>query len=114
MSVAVVRKLARYVGLPFSTAADEFRDDVEATPILLLVRLHRHSKMFPDIYFDQYKQHFTLVHDSGVPYNVGHPQKFVGTLLHNRFQAGDTVSPIAKLPPAYLDYPAKFLIDSHA
>ena len=42
--VAVVRKPAWYVGLPFSTAADEFWDDVEATPTLLLVRLHWHSQ----------------------------------------------------------------------
>ena len=54
------------------------------------------------------------MHDSGVPYNVGHPQKFVGALLHNAFQAGDTISPIAKLPPAYLDHLGKFPIDSRA
>ena len=105
VSVAVVRKPSWYVGLPFSTAADEFWEDVKATPTLLL---------FLNIYFDQYKQHFTLMHDSGVPYNVGHPQKFVGALLQNAFQAGDTVSPIVKLPPAYLDHLTKFPIDSHA
>ena len=37
VSVPIVRKPAQYEGLPFSTAADEFREDVEATPTLLLV-----------------------------------------------------------------------------
>ena len=102
------------MGLPFSTDADEFREDIKTAPMFPLVWLHRHSKMFPDIYFDRYKQHFTLMHGFGVPYNVGHPQKFVDALLHNAFQAGDTVSPIAKLPLAYLDHLGKFPIDSCA
>ena len=41
------------------------------------------------------------------------PQKFVGTLLHNTFLAGDKPSPKAKLPPAFLDHLTKFPIDSH-
>ena len=43
--------------------------------------------------------------DSGMPFNVGHPQRFVGALLHNAFPAGDKPSPKVKLPP-------KFPIDS--
>ena len=110
--VAIVQKPAQYVGLPFSTAADEFWEDVEVTPTLLLVRLHWHSELFPDVYFDWYHQHFILLPDPGVHFNVGHPQKFVGALLHNAFQAGDTASPKAKLPLAFLDHPTKFPIDS--
>ena len=52
------------------------------------------------------------MHDSRRPFNVGHPQKFVGTLLHNTFQARDKPSPKAKLPLAFLDHPTKFPIDS--
>ena len=52
------------------------------------------------------------MHDSGMPFNVGHPQRFVGALLHNAFPAGDKPSPKVKLPPAFLDYPTKFPIDS--
>ena len=40
------------------------------------------------------------------------PQKFMGALLHNAFQAGDKPSPKAKLPPAFLDHPTKFPIHS--
>ena len=36
----------------------------------------------------------------------------MGALLHNAFQAGDKPLPKAKLPPAFLDHPTKFPIDS--
>ena len=65
-----------------------------------------------DLYFDRYHQHFMVMHDSGMPFNVGHPQRFVGALLHNAFPAGDNPSPKAKLPLAFLDHPTKFPIDS--
>ena len=52
------------------------------------------------------------MHDSGMPFNVGHPQRFVGALLHNAFPAGDKPSPKARLPLAFLDHPTKFPIDS--
>ena len=96
----------------FSTAADKFQDDSKASCTLLLVWLHWDSRLFPDVYFDRYHHHFTIMHDSGRPFNVGHPQKFMGTLLHNAFQAGDKPSPKAKLPPAFLDHLTKFPIDS--
>ena len=41
VSVAVVRKPARHLGLPFTTATDEFQDNTDETPTLLLIRLHR-------------------------------------------------------------------------
>ena len=106
MSVAVMRKLAWHLGLPFTAAADEFRGNADETPTLLLVQLHRKSQLFPDIYYDRYRAHFTVMHDTGKGYNVGDPQKFLGALLHNAFTSGKTPSPKAKLPPAYLDMPA--------
>ena len=112
VSVVIVQKPAWYMAIPFSTATDKFRDDSEASPTLLLVWLHQDSRLFPDIYFDQYHHHFTIMHDSGRPFNMGHPQKFMGTLLHNAFQAGDKPSPKVKLPLAFLDHPTKFPIDS--
>ena len=114
MSVVVVRKLSRHDGLPFLTAAEEFRDSAnETTHSLLLVRLHRKSLLFPDIYYDRYGHHFTLMHDTGKGYNVGDPQVFLGALLHNAYSSGKGPSPKAKLPPAFLDRPAEHpLIDS--
>ena len=113
MSVAVMRKLAQHPGLPFTTAAEELRDNTEMTPTLLLVRLHWKSLLFPDIYYDRCRTHFTLMHDMGKGYNVGDPQKFIGAILHNAVTSGKDPSPKAKLPMAYLDLPATSpLIDS--
>ena len=81
MSVAVVRKPARHLGLPFAAAVEELRDEAEMTPTLLLVRLHQKSLLYPDIYYDRCGTHFTLMHDTGKGYSVGHPQKFLGALL---------------------------------
>ena len=93
VSVGVVQKPAWYMAIPFTTAADEFQDDSEDSPTLILVQLHRHSRLFPDLYFDRYHQHFMVMHDSGMPFNVGHPQRFVGTLLHNAFPGGISLLP---------------------
>ena len=114
MSVAVVRKPSRHDGLPFLTAAEEFRDGAnETTHSLLLVRLHRKSLLFPHIYYDRYGHHFTLMHVSGKGYNVGDPQVFLGALLQNAYTSGKGPSPKAKLPLAFLDRRAGHpLIDS--
>ena len=90
MSIAVVRKLSRHERLPFVTAAEEFRDSAnKTTPSLLLVWLHRKSFLFPDIYYDGYGHHFTLMHDSGKGYNVGDPQVFLGAQLHNAYTSAN-------------------------
>ena len=47
------------------------------------------------------------MHDTGKGYCVGHPQKFLGALLINPVTSGKDPSPKAKLPPVYLDLPAK-------
>ena len=114
MSIAVVRKPSRHDRLPFLTAAEEFRDSAnETTHSLLLVRLHRKSLLFPDIYYDRYGHHFTLMHDTGKGYNVGDPQVFLGALLHNAYTSRKRPSPKAKLPPAFLDRPVEHpLVDS--
>ena len=81
--------------------------------MLILVLLHRKSLLFPDIYYDRCGTHFTLMYDTGKGYTVGHPQKFLGTLLHNAVTSGKDPSLKAKLPPAYLDLLATSpLIDS--
>ena len=114
MSITIVRKPSRHDRLPFLTAAEEFWDSAnETTHSLLLVWLHRKSLLFPDIYYDRYGHHFTLMHDTGKGYNVGDPQVFLGALLHNAYTSGKRPSPKAKLPPAFLDRPAEHpLIDS--
>ena len=83
------------------------------TPTLLLVQLHQKLLLYPDIYYDRCGTHFTLMHDTGKGYSVGHPQKFLRALLQNAITSGKDPSPKAKLPPAYLDLLAMSpLIDS--
>ena len=106
MSVAVIQKPAWHFGLPFTAAAEELWGDAKMTPTLLLVRLHRKSRLFPDICYNRYGTHFTLMHDMGKGYNVGDPQKFLRALPHNAFTSGKNPSPKAKLPLVYLDMPA--------
>ena len=112
VSVTVIRKPAWFAAVPFSCAADEFRQDFDNSPTLILVRLHCRSKLFPDVYFDRYNQHFTIMHDSGKAFNVGHPQRFVGALLHSAYSTGDKPSPKAKLPLAFMQEFSTFPIDS--
>ena len=114
VSVAMIRKPAHLAGLPFSLAADGLSDPNEKELTLLIVCLHHHSKLFPDIYYDWYFNHFTLMHVYREHYNVGHPQKYVGGLLHNAYEAGEeSHSPKAKLPPAFVDTVVyQFLVDS--
>ena len=99
---------------PGTTAAEEFWDSAnETTHSLLLVRLHRKSLLFLDIYYDRYGHHFTLMHDTGKGYNAGDPQVFLGAQLHNAYTSGKGPSPKAKLAPAFLDRPAGHpLVDS--
>ena len=106
MSVAIVQKPARHFGLPFAVAAEELRGEAKMTSTLLRVQLHWKSRLFPDIHYDQYGTHFTLMHDSGKGYNIGDPQKFLRALLPNALTSGKNPSPKAKLPLAYLDMPA--------
>ena len=113
MLVAVVRKPAQHPGLPFAAAAEELWDDAEMTPTLIIVRLHRKSLIFPDIYYDRCGTHFTLMHDTMKGYSVGHPQKFLGALLQNALTSRKDPSPKVKLPLVYQDLPTTPpLIDS--
>ena len=104
VSVAVIRKPASFAGIPFALAADGLSDPDEKESTLLIVHLHHQSRLFPDIYYDRYYSHFTMMHMSREHYNVGHPQKYVGGLLHNAYEAREeSHSPKAKLPPAFVD-----------
>ena len=73
MSVTVVQKPVWHLGLPFTAAAGKFWENEDETPTLILVWLHRKSRLFPDIYYDRYRTHFTIMHDTGKGYNIGDP-----------------------------------------
>ena len=93
VSVAVIRKLVCLPGIPFASVADEFSDPAERESTLLIIRLHCQSKLFPDIYFDRYSNHFTMMHISGEQYNVRHPQKYVGPCSTMLLKLGESHNP---------------------
>ena len=113
VSVAVIQKPANFAGIPFTLAVNSLSDPEEKESTLLIVHLHHHSRLFPDIDYDPYYSHFTLMHMSGEHY-MGHPQKYMGGLLHNAYEAGEeSHSPKAKLPAAFVDSVVYlFLVDS--
>ena len=112
--VAIIWKPASFAGLPFALVADGLSDPDEKESTLLIVCLHHQSRLFPGIYYDWYYSHFTMMHVSGEHYNMGHPQKYVGALLHNAYEAREeSHSPKAQLPLAFLDSVVYlFLVDS--
>ena len=101
VSVAVVRKPAQKRAMAFEQAAAELKNDTERTSTLLLVRLHRHSDMFPDVYYKDRGTHFALVYDTGEDYNYGSTLRFTGAELLSAYNPGKQHSPRAKLPPSW-------------
>ena len=99
--VAVVRKPAHRRAMAFEQAAAELRNDTERTSTLLLVRLHRHSDMFPDVYYKDRGTHFALVYDTGEDFNYGSTLRFTGAVLLSAYNPGKQHSPRAKLPPSW-------------
>ena len=69
--------------------------------MLLLVRLHRESDMFPDCYYHNRGRHFALMYDTGKDFNCGSPLRFIGAELLGAYDPGKTYSPRAKLPPSW-------------
>ena len=101
VSVAVVRKPAQMTAMAFEQAAAELQNDTERTSTLLLVRLHRNSDMFPDVYYKDRGIHFALVYDTGENFNYGSALRFTGAELLSAYNPGKQFSPRAKLPPSW-------------
>ena len=93
VSVAVIRNLVCLPGIPVALVADEFSDPTERESTLLIIRLHCQSKLFPDIYFDRYSNHLTMMHISAEQYNVTHPQKYVGACSTMLMKLGESQNP---------------------
>ena len=106
--VTIVRKLSRFPALSMENASVELLNNPDQTPVLLVVRLHRKSLLFPDVYYHQCRKHFALIHDTGCmdeELNVGFPRRYIGGELHSSYEPGKDHSPRAKLPPSWRDEP---------
>ena len=101
VSVTVVRKPAQKSAMTFEQAVIELKNQSERASMLLLVRLHRDSDMFPDVYYHDRGRHFALVYDTGEDFNCGSTLRFTGAELLGAYDPGKKFSPRAKLPPSW-------------
>ena len=88
--------------LPFNQVWEAFNRYNEATTGVGLVRLHQSNEVFPDIYFQYYGQHFTIMGLLDLEIWFGTADKFVGGYLVWRHVAASGQKAHAMLPPGYV------------
>ena len=67
-----------------------------------LVRLHRSNVVFPDVYFQFYSKHFTIMGLLDPEIRFGTADEFVGGYLVHRHIASSGQKAHAMLPPSYM------------
>ena len=88
--------------LPFNQVREAFNRYNEATTRVGLVRLHQSNEIFPDIYFQYYGEHFTIMGLSDPEIQFGTADEFVGGYLVRRHLAASGWRAHAMLPPGYV------------
>ena len=88
--------------LPFNQVREAFNWYDEATTGVGLVRLHQSNEIFPDIYFQYYGEHFTIMGLSDPEIRFGMANEFVGGYLVCRHLAASGQRAHAMLPPGYV------------
>ena len=88
--------------LPFNQVREAFNWYNEATTRVGLVWLHQSNEIFPDIYFQYYSEHFTILGLSDPEIQFGTTDEFVGGYLVRRHMAASGQSAHAMLPPGYV------------
>ena len=88
--------------LPFNQVREAFNRYDEATTGVGLVQLHQSNEIFPDIYFQYYGEHFTIMGLSDLEIRFGMADEFVGGYLVRRHLAASGRRAHAMLPPGYV------------
>ena len=88
--------------LPFNQVQEAFNRYNEATTEVGLVRLHQSNEVFPDLYFQYYGEHFTILGLSDPEIQFGTADKFVGGYLVCWHMAVSSRKAHAMLPPGYV------------
>ena len=88
--------------LPFNQVREAFNRYNEATTGVGLVRLHKSNKVFPDVYFQYYDEHFTILGLLDPEIRFGTANEFVGGYLVCRHVAASDRRAHAMLPPGYM------------
>ena len=88
--------------LPFDQLCEAFNSYNEAATAVGLVRLHHSNMVFPDVYFQFYGEHFTIMGllDPGIRFSTA--DEFVGGYLVHRHVASSGWKAHAMLPPSYV------------
>ena len=85
--------------LPFNQVQEAFNRYNEATTRVGLVQLHQSNEIFPDIYFQYYGEHFTIMGLSDPEIRFGMADEFVGGYLVCQHMAASGWRAHAMLPP---------------
>ena len=88
--------------LPFDQVRKAFNRYNEAATGVGLVRLHQSNEVFPDVYFQYYGEHFTIMGLSDPEIRFGTADEFVGGYLMRRHVTTSGWRAQAMLPPGYV------------
>ena len=88
--------------LPFDQLCEAFNSYNEVATAIGLVRLHRSNVVFPDVYFQFYSEHFTIMGLLDPEIWFGTADEFVGGYLVRRHVASSGQKAHAMLPPSYV------------
>ena len=88
--------------LPFDQLREAFNNYNEVATAVGLVRLHHSNVVFPDVYFQFYSEHFTIMGLLDPEIRLGTADEFVGGYLVRRHVASSGRKAHAMLPPSYV------------
>ena len=88
--------------LPFDQLREAFNNYNEVATAIGLVRLHHSNMVFPDVYFQFYSEHFTIMGLLDPEIRFGTADEFVGGYLVHRHIGSSGQKAHAMLPPSYM------------
>ena len=88
--------------LPFDQLREAFNSYNKAATAIGLVQLHRSNVVFPDVYFQFYSEHFTIMGLLDLEIRFGTADEFMGGYLVHRHVASSGRKAHAMLPPSYV------------
>ena len=88
--------------LPFDQLREAFNSYNEAATAVGLVQLHRSNMVFPDVYFQFYSEHFTIMGLLDLEIRFSTADEFVGGYLVRQHVASSGQKAHAMLPPSYM------------
>ena len=88
--------------LPFDQLHEAFNNYNEVATAVGLVRLHHSNVVFPDVYFQFYNEHFTIMGLSDPEIRFGTADEFMGGYLVRQHIVSSGRKAHAMLPPSYV------------